>query len=359
MDAFQQHQDLNTSASFLFIATTRGFAFWLDVTSAIYLTVVTYAFLLLDSDTLGGNVGLAITQAINLVGMCNWGLRQTSELENQMTSVERVLEYADLESEPPINGPKDLGQWPEDACIDFRGISMKYSPEADYVLREVQFSVRAGEKVGIVGRTGAGKSSITQAIFRLTDYEGQIVVDKLDLKSLGLHDFRSRFSVIPQDPVLFSGSVRQNIDPFEKLSDDEIWRALEQVEMRSTVSNMATGLNARIVDGGANFSIGQRQLICLARAIVRNNKILVLDEATANVDAETDKLIQETIRRHFHGTTILTIAHRIDTILDHDRVIVMDAGRIVENDSVENLLRSKGIFAQMVQDSGAVQKKLK
>lgn len=349
---FQQHLDSNTSASFLFIATTRGFAFWLDVISAVYLAFVTYAFLVLGTDALGGNVGLAITQAINLVGMCNWGLRQTSELENQMTSVERVLEYANLEPEPPLEGKrKPKKEWPEDGGITFSKVSLKYGT-AKYVLKEISFDVNPGEKLGIVGRTGAGKSSITQAIFRLTDYDGTISVDGAILKELGLHDFRRRISIIPQEPILFSGTLRSNIDPFDEIGDSRVWEALEHVEMKKTISQLPGGLNTNISDGGTNFSIGQRQLICLARALVRRNKILVMDEATANVDAETDNLIQRTIRLHLCGTTILTIAHRIHTILDYDRVMVMDDGRIVEIDSVENLLKKGGIFAEMVKESG-------
>lgn len=340
----------------MFIATTRGFAFWLDIVSALYLTVVTYAFLVLGTDTLGGNVGLAITQVINLVGMCNWGLRQTSELENQMTSVERVVEYSTLPSEPPLETepskmPKE--PWPHEAGIDFQGVSLRYADDSDYVLKEIEFKVRPKEKVGIVGRTGAGKSSITQALFRLTDYKGHIIIDSVDLKDLGLHTFRSRISVIPQDPVLFSGTLRSNIDQFDERTDEQIWSVLEQVQLRSAVSDLAGGLNSVVSDAGANFSIGQRQLVCLARALIRNNKILVLDEATANVDSETDQLIQDTIRQHCNHCTILTIAHRIHTILDYDRIIVMDDGKIIENDTVDELLaNADGTFAQMVRESG-------
>lgn len=324
--------------------------------SALYLTVVTYAFLVLGQDTVGGNVGLAITQVINLVGMCNWGLRQTSELENQMTSVERVIEYASLPSEPPLEtepSKRPAESWPDEAKIDFQKVSLKYSDDSEYVLKEIHFAIGSKEKVGIVGRTGAGKSSITQALFRLTDYEGHIVIDSVDLKDLGLHTFRSKISVIPQDPILFSGTLRSNIDQFNECTDEQIWNVLAQCELRSVVSELAGGLNSAVSDAGTNFSIGQRQLICLARALVRNNRILVLDEATANVDAETDTQIQNTIRKHCNDCTILTIAHRINTVMDYDRIIVMDSGRVVENDTVSALLaNANGVFAQMVKESG-------
>lgn len=357
IEKLQSSIDINSSSAFLFIATARGFAFWLDMVSALYLTMVTYAFLVLGQDTVGGNVGLAITQAINLVGMCNWGLRQTSELENQMTSVERVLEYGTrLDKEPPLETPAakmPIKVWPEKGKIDFCKISLKYSDDADYVLKDVQFTVQENEKVGIVGRTGAGKSSITQALFRLTDYDGHILIDDIDLKSLGLHTFRQKVSIISQDPVLFSGTLRMNIDPFLERSDAELWTALEQVELKSVVSASPAGLDLHIADSGSNFSIGQRQLICMARALLRNNKIMVLDEATANVDTMTDELIQKTIRKVFKDCTVLTIAHRINTILDYDRIIVMHNGKLVENDTPNNLMQVPGgYFKQLVHESG-------
>lgn len=319
--------------------------------------MVTYAFLVLGQDTVGGNIGLAITQAINLVGICNWGLRQTSELENQMTSVERVLEYgtrlekeSELETPPRKMPTKD---WPEKGMINFCNISLKYSDDSDYVLKDVGFTVKENEKVGIVGRTGAGKSSITQALFRLTDYEGNILIDDVDLKSLGLHTFRQKISIISQDPTLFSGTLRLNIDPFLERTDAELWQVLEQVELKSVVSASPAGLDTHIADAGSNFSIGQRQLICMARAMLRNNKIMVLDEATANVDTNTDELIQKTIRKIFKHCTVLTIAHRINTILDYDRIIVMHNGKIVENDTPTNLMHvSNGYFKQLVYESG-------
>lgn len=313
--------------------------------------------MVLGQDTVGGNIGLAITQAINLVGMCNWGLRQTSELENQMTSVERVLEYGTrLEKEPPLEtsvGKLPTKVWPEKGEINFCNVAMRYSEDSEFVLRDVHFTVKENEKVGIVGRTGAGKSSITQALFRLTDYDGNILIDDVDLKSLGLHTFRRKVSIISQDPVLFSGTLRMNIDPFLERSDSELWTALEQVELKSVVSASPAGLDLHIADAGSNFSIGQRQLICMARALLRNNKIMVLDEATANVDTNTDELIQKTIRKTFKDCTVLTIAHRINTILDYDRIIVMHNGKIVENDTPTNLMHvSNGYFKQLVRESG-------
>lgn len=184
------------------------------------------------SDTLGGNVGLAITQIFNLIIMCQWGMRQTAELENQMTSVERVNEYANMPSEPPLESNfkhRPPNGWPTNGALRFNALSMKYSENSNYVLKELSFNIEPKEKIGIVGRTGAGKSSIIQAMFRLAINEGVIEIDGLDTASLGLHDLRNKISIIPQDPILFSGNMRNNLDPFEEKSDEEIWNSLGQV----------------------------------------------------------------------------------------------------------------------------------
>lgn len=209
------------------------------------------------------------------------------------------------------------------------------------------------EKVGVVGRTGAGKSSIIQSLFRLAQNEGQILIDGVDIGVIGLHDLRKKISIIPQEAVLFSGSLRFNLDPFGERSDDELWHALEQVELKSVVSAMPDGIDGKVLDGGSNFSAGQRQLLCLARAILRNNKILILDEATANVDSETDKLIQETIRNRFADCTVITIAHRLNTVMDSDKVLVVDAGKVVEFDHPFELIQKGGVFKRLLDQTGA------
>ncbi|KAF2900921.1 hypothetical protein ILUMI_05261, partial [Ignelater luminosus] len=353
---FDNHQDLHSSTWFSFIATATAFGYFLDIICVIYIALITFSFLVLGNETYGGNVGLAITQALGLTGMFQWGMRQTAELENQMTSVERILEYTSVEHEPPLKTSPDKTPpetWPDKGEVKFADLFLYYFPDDPPVLKSLNFTIRPLEKVGIVGRTGAGKSSLIAALFRLTDTKGSIIIDGVDTNNLGLHDLRSKISIIPQEPVLFSGTMRKNLDPFDEYDDEVLWKALEEVELKDVVSDMTSGLNSKMSEGGTNFSVGQRQLVCLARAIIRNNKILVLDEATANVDPQTDALIQHTIRRKFANCTVLTIAHRLHTVMDSDKVLVMDAGTMVQFDHPHILLQDEdGIFYGMVQQTG-------
>ncbi|XP_043071061.1 probable multidrug resistance-associated protein lethal(2)03659 isoform X2 [Drosophila grimshawi] len=330
---FHGYQNENTSAVYLYASVNRAFAFWTDLICVVYILLVTFSFLVFDRGYYSGDVGLAITQSISLGIICRWGMRHSVELENQMTSVERVLEYIQLPSEPSYETDAAINlpaKWPSPGQIHFQELRLRYSDHGPYVLKGLSFTIHPKEKVGIVGRTGAGKSSVVQALFRLAINEGLIEIDGFDIGKLGLHDLRSRISIIPQDPVLFSGTLRYNLDPFEQQLDEELWQALDAVKLKSFVGALDGGLSYRLHDGGANFSMGQRQLICLARAILRNNNILIMDEATANVDPDTDQLIQEAIHTRFASCTVLTIAHRLHTVMDSDRVLVLNAGRVVE-----------------------------
>ncbi|XP_059049399.1 ATP-binding cassette subfamily C member 4-like [Achroia grisella] len=353
---FDNHQDLHSSAWYLFIASSRAFGFWLDLVCVAYIAMVTLSFLVFGQNEYGGNVGLAITQAMGLTGMFQWGMRQSTELENQMTSVERIQEYSNIESEPPLQSQgenKPPPSWPEAGGLQFRHVFLYYAPGEPPVLRNLTLDILPKEKVGIVGRTGAGKSSLINALFRLATIEGEIVIDGRETSTMGLHELRSRVSIIPQEPVLFSGTMRHNLDPFDEYPDQVLWKALEEVELKEAVRELPAGLNSRMSEGGGNFSVGQRQLVCLARAIVRRNRLLVLDEATANVDPQTDALIQTTIRNKFAECTVLTIAHRLHTVMDSDKVLVMDAGQMVEFDHPHTLLqRADGVLRGMVDQTG-------
>lgn len=351
---FDSYQNSYSSAYFMFLGANRGFGFWLDMHCVVFITLVTLSFLFFDTETFGGSVGLAISQSLNLTGMFQWGMRQWSELENTMTCVERIKEYADVVPERDEVTRDPPKSWPEKGDITFEHLNLRYVAGDALVLKDLTFSIKSSEKVGIVGRTGAGKSSIIMALFRLAINEGKIVIDNIDAATISLNRLRSTISIIPQEPVLFSGTLRKNLDPFDEYTDESIWSALEEVELKSVVSDLPQGLESKMSEGGSNFSVGQRQLVCLARAIVRKNKILVLDEATANVDPQTDALIQSTIRRKFSSCTVLTIAHRLHTIMDSDKVLVMDAGRVVEFGHPHELLQNteNGVFYELVQQTG-------
>lgn len=352
---FDEHQNVHTSAWFLTIMCIVAFGLWLDIICVLFTAIITFGFVIATEYGYienGSLVGLAISQSLILTGMLQYGMRQTAEVINQLTSVERVLQYTQLENEGPFETPSDRkpkGTWPKAGKIEFRQMSLIYVQGEPPVLKELDFEILPGEKIGIVGRTGAGKSSLISALFRLAPIEGQIIIDGIDTKTLGLNDLRKKISIIPQEPVLFSATLRYNLDPFNEFDDKLLWNVLEEVELKDLVNN----LDFQVSEGGGNFSLGQRQLLCLARALLRNNKILVLDEATANVDARTDALIQTTIRKKFKECTVLTIAHRLNTIMDSDKVLVMGAGKMLEFDHPFSLLQMpEGHFTKMVLETG-------
>lgn len=326
------HQDVHSSACFLFLSTSRAFGFYIDIICQLYIGAIIIVFTLIDDLAVVGNIGLIITQVMALTNMLQWGIRQTAELESQLTAIERILEYSRLDEEPMIDSKpetKPPDDWPTKGLVKFKDVSLKYNHRGAYILRNISFTITPEEKIGIVGRTGAGKSSLINALFRLACVEGEIVIDGISTGAIALHDFRSKISIIPQEPFLFTGSLRRNLDPFDQYSDAALWQALQDVELKETISEMAAGLNTKVSDEGSNFSVGQKQLLCLARAIVKNNRIMVLDEATANIDPYTDSLIQKTVRTKFINCTVFTIAHRLNTIMDSDRIFVMDAGHLV------------------------------
>uniref|UniRef100_A0AAQ6A569 ATP-binding cassette, sub-family C (CFTR/MRP), member 3 n=1 Tax=Amphiprion ocellaris TaxID=80972 RepID=A0AAQ6A569_AMPOC len=305
-----------------------------------------------------GLVGLSVSYALQVTMSLNWMVRMTSDLENNIVAVERVKEYSETKTEAPweVEDKKPSSEWPMQGNVEFNDYSVRYREGLDLVLKNITLKVKGGEKIGIVGRTGAGKSSMTLCLFRLLEAAaGEITIDDVKIAEIGLHDLRSKLTIIPQEPVLFSGTLRMNLDPFEKYTDEDVWKALEHSHLQKFVSNQPAKLELECSEGGENLSVGQRQLVCLARALLRKTRILILDEATAAIDLETDDLIQSTIRTQFEDCTVFTIAHRLNTIMDYTRVLVLDKGQIAEFDSPTNLLSQRGIFYGMAKDAGLAQ----
>lgn len=266
---------------------------------------------------------------------------------------------ADLPQEKPFETAPELQPaktWPEHGCLEFEHVSLRYREGLPLALNDLSFKIPAGKTCGVVGRTGAGKSSITVALFRLVEAEsGRILLDGIDLCKLGLADVRGRgMSIIPQDPFLAGATLRGCLDPFRAHSDEEIMDALQAVRLGSSSVDANTLLSTKLEEGGSNYSVGERQLLNLARALLSQPKVLVLDEATASIDGETDAFIQRMLRTRFPSTTLVTIAHRLNTIMDNDYVLVMDAGHCVEFDSPAKLLEIQGgVFAELVDSTGA------
>ncbi|XP_036376334.1 ATP-binding cassette sub-family C member 9 isoform X1 [Megalops cyprinoides] len=300
-----------------------------------------------------GLVGLGLTYALTVTNYLNWVVRNLADLEVQMAAVKKVNSFLSTESEN-YEGCMDVSQvpedWPQQGEIKIQDLSVRYDPMLKPVLKHVNAYINPGQKVGICGRTGSGKSSLSLAFFNMVDmFEGKIVIDGIDICKLPLQTLRSRLSIILQDPILFSGSIRFNLDPERKCTDEGLWEALEIAQLKNMVKALPGGLDAMVTEGGENFSVGQRQLFCLARAFVRKSSILIMDEATASIDMATENILQKVVMTAFADRTVVTIAHRVHTILTADLVIVMKRGNILEYDKPETLLEQEdGMFASFV-----------
>uniref|UniRef100_A0A671RDV7 ATP-binding cassette sub-family C member 5 n=1 Tax=Sinocyclocheilus anshuiensis TaxID=1608454 RepID=A0A671RDV7_9TELE len=329
IEQFKMLSDTNSNHFMLFNCGTRWLSFWLDFLSAT-VTLIVALFVVLSNSTRCLSTFLAFL-SLQLTGILQFVVRLSTEVEAKFTSVERLLEYiTNCVSEGPrsVKDANTSAGWPQEGAITFKNYSMRYRDNTPIVLNNLHINIKPGEKVGIVGRTGSGKSSLGVALFRLAEpAEGTIFIDDVDICKLGLRDLRSQLSIIPQDPVLFIGTVRYNLDPFNNYKDEELWLALEKTFIKDTIAKLPEKLHSPVVENGENFSVGERQLMCMARALLRNSRIILLDEATASIDSETDSMIQHTIRDGFQHCTMLTIAHRINTVLESDRILVMDQGK--------------------------------
>ena len=298
--------------------------------------------------------GLAVTYGLNLNARMSRWILSFCKLENRIISVERIYQYCRLPSEAPlvIENCRPPSSWPQNGNIELIDLKVRYKDDLPLVLHGVSCMFPGGKKIGIVGRTGSGKSTLIQALFRLIEPTGgKIIIDNIDISAIGLHDLRSRLSIIPQDPTLFEGTIRMNLDPLEECTDQEIWEALEKCQLGEVIRSKEEKLDSPVLENGDNWSVGQRQLIALGRALLKQAKILVLDEATASVDTATDNLILKIIRSEFKDCTVCTIAHRIPTVIDSDLVLVLSDGKIAEFDTPQRLLEDKSsMFIQLVSE---------
>jgi ABC-type multidrug transport system fused ATPase/permease subunit len=329
-----------------------GLMIWITATLAVFGNAQAS-----EQAAFAPQMGLLLSYTLNITFLMMLTLRLASLVENCFNAVERLGNYIDTPSEAPlvIEGYRPPPAWPTDGAIEFQNVVMRYRPGLPPVIHGLSFKIHPMEKIGVVGRTGAGKSSMINILFRIVEAEsGHILIDGLSIGKMGLSDLRKNLGIIPQSPVLFSGSMRFNLDPFGEHTDADLWESLERAHLTDVFHRNGIGLDSEVSEGGENFSVGQRQLLNLARALIRRSKILVLDEATASVDYATDALIQNTIRKEFKSCTMITIAHRLNTIIDTDRILVLDSGMLIEFNTPQQLLsNADSMFSGMVRSTGA------
>ena len=295
--------------------------------------------------------GLALVYVVQSVLFTQYAVRKASDVENIMTSAERVMTYTKLESEPGYKIERIPPEnWPSGGNITFQDISLIYYPGGPQVLKRINVNIDEGAKIGVAGRTGAGKSSFVAALLRMPDADGDIIVDDVPIKEINLREARKCISILGQSPVLFSGSLRKNLDLMGHFQDVDLWRALDDVQLKDLVESLEGQLDHELLEHGANVSVGERQLICLARVLLQKNKIIILDEPTAHVDPDTEQTIWKVVREKLRDSTVITIAHRLNTIKDCDKILVLTSGEVDEFDSFDILANKKGsTLSEMLQ----------
>ncbi|KDP25345.1 hypothetical protein JCGZ_20501 [Jatropha curcas] len=347
--------DKNASSYFHNISANEWFVQRLEILCALVLCSTTLAMALLQFGTSSsGIIGMELSYGLSLNIFLIFSLQWLCLLANQIVSVERLEQYMHIPSEAPlvIERNRPATNWPAVGKVEICNLKVRYQPNAPLVLQGISCTIEGGSKIGIVGRTGSGKTTLISALFRLVEpTEGKIVVDGLDISTIGLHDLRSHFSIIPQDPTLFLGSVRYNLDPLSEHTDQEIWEVLEKCYLASAIQEKEDALDSLVAQDGTNWSMGQRQLFCLGRALLKRSRILVLDEATASIDNATDSILQKTIRTEFADCTVITVAHRIPTVMDCNMVLGISDGKLVEYDEPLKLVNKEGsLFGQLVKE---------
>jgi ATP-binding cassette, subfamily C (CFTR/MRP), member 4 len=360
-DRFSRSQNAHSRAFFSYIACTRWLNFRLETIQLCLLSIASFLAVFFHTQNVfnvdPAVLGLSLSLLLQLSGLLQWAVRQSCDVISHMVAVERVASYGKVTSESPLETEADdllHETWPSEGSIDIKNLSVRYQKQLPPSLSGLNFHSKGGVRIGIVGRTGSGKSTFLHAFLRLLEAEeGKIAIDQEDLSKLGLHKIRKLISVIPQTPFLFSGwTLRDNLDPFKKHSDKEIMQSIINVQLENLLQECPHGLNTIVNDSGCNFSVGQCQLLCVARAILQKNRILFLDEATANVDPQTEDLLSAAVTTSFPGATIISIAHRLETIIDYDLILVIEKGKIIESGSPSELLMRTGSFAAMVEDTG-------
>uniref|UniRef100_A0A6B2KWH8 Uncharacterized protein n=1 Tax=Arcella intermedia TaxID=1963864 RepID=A0A6B2KWH8_9EUKA len=349
--------ETNQKAYFAWQSCNRWLGIRLELVGTIVVFCAALFAVLQRSQVNSSLAALSLTYSLKLTGTLNAVIRFATETENGLVSVERCTQYSELKVEADaITDTRPPQNWPKDGAIVFDDVRLRYREGLPLVLKGVSLKIKPQEKIGVVGRTGAGKSSLMLSLFRIVELvSGRILIDGLDISKIGLTDLRSRLAIIPQEPTLFTGTIRSNLDPFEQYQDEQIWNSLIAVGLEEQITQMKEGILTAVSENGENLSVGTRQLMCLARAVLRRSKILVMDEATASVDLNTDMMIQQTIRKEFKNVTVLTIAHRINTIIDCDKVLVLENGQVAEFAPPDVLLKDKNsIFYSLANEAGII-----